>query len=317
MFELLVISYINAKMFNLKIYNHQMLSIFFNSFICLLFRLPYFIISFSLEEKGNEKDPKSLFEISGWYIALGLIIYIIIITIRAYTYTKIKWFMDLKYISSTKLIINISFIGILISLILCIIQTNIECRPKINFCEVSYNNSSSKYLDNFGVYYETILGLKNYEIIIEICIILFGMIFNYFALYYDILIIKYLTPVHMIFYGSIYYFITKIFELISILYNKIKTNNFYDEKKNDEERFYLFLFDLSGIFITIFGFLIYLEIIELEFCKLNYYTRKNIEKRRVEEIMIKDDLYNMVNEEDEQNERKRVSIFSELESSFL
>ena len=74
---------------------------------------------------------------------------------------------------------------------------------------------------------------------------------------------------------------------------------------------------MSGIFITIFGFLIYLEIIELEFCKLNYYTRKNIEKRRVEEIMIKDDLYNMVNEEDEQNERKRVSIFSELESSFL
>jgi len=170
MFEILVISYINAKMFNLKVYRHQTLAIFFNSFICLLFRLPSFILSFSLEDKGNEKDGKRLFEISGWYIVLGLIIYTIIITIRSYSHTKIKWFIDLKYISSTKLLIYIGFIGILISSILCIIVTNIECSPKINFCEVSYNNSSSKYLDNFGVYYETISGLKNYEIIYEICL---------------------------------------------------------------------------------------------------------------------------------------------------
>ena len=77
-------------MFKLNIYNHQIFAIFFNLFICLLFRLPYFIIFFSLKGKGNEKDPKSLFEISSWYIDLGLIIYIIIITIRSYLYTKIK-----------------------------------------------------------------------------------------------------------------------------------------------------------------------------------------------------------------------------------
>ena len=68
MFEILVISYINAKMFNLKVYRHQTLAIFFNSFICLLFRLPSFILSFSLEDKGNEKDKKSLFEISTFYL---------------------------------------------------------------------------------------------------------------------------------------------------------------------------------------------------------------------------------------------------------
>ena len=148
-------------------------------------------------------------------------------------------------------------------------------------------------------------------------LILFAMICSFFAFYYDILIIKYLTPVHFIFYGSIYYFITKIIKLFFIFYKKIKTNHFFNEKENDKERFYIFLFDLSGIFITIFGFLIYLEIIELGFCKLNYYTRKNIEKRRVEEIMKKDDLYNGINEEEEQNERERMSIISELESSFL
>ena len=57
------------------------------------------------------------------------------------------------------------------------------------------------------------------------------MICKFFASYYDILIIQYLTPVHIIL------------------------------------------------------FLLYLEIIELGFCKLNYNTRKNIEKRRVDKIL--------------------------------
>ena len=314
MYELLIISYINAKIFKLKIYRHQMLAIIFNSFICLLFRLPSFILSFSLEDKGNEKDGKSLFELNKWYIVLGLFIYIIIITIRSYSYTKIKWFMDLQYISSTKLLIYIGFIGILISSISCIIETNIKCSPKINFCEVSYTNSSSKYLDNFGVFNETISALENYEIIIEICVILFGMICKFFASYYDILIIQYLTPIHYIFYGCIYYSIIKI---IALFYNKIKTNHFFNgEKKNDEKRFYIFLLDLLGNIITILGFLIYLEIIELGFCKLNYNLRKYIEKRSVDDIT-QSIGYDSFNEEYEQNGRNRNSLVSELESNPL
>jgi len=314
MFELLVISYINAKMFKLKIYKHQMLAIFFNSFICLLFRLPSFVLSFSLEDKGNEKGGKSLFEISGWYIVLGLFIYIIIVIIRAYSYTKLKWFIDLKYISPTKLLIYIGFIGILISSILCIIETNIKCSPKINFCEVSYPDDSTKYLDNFDAYYKNISALKNYEIIIEICVILFGMICKFFALYYDMLIIQYLTPVHNIFYNSIYYSTTKI---IAIFYNKIKTNHFFNGKQeNDEKRCYIFLLEVFGNIISIFGFLIYLEIIELGFCKLNYILRKFIIKRSIDDLE-QSNGYDSFNEEDEQNERDKNSLVSELESNSL
>ena len=239
MFELLVISYINAKIFNLEIYKHQIFAIIFNSFICLLFRLASFILSFSLEDEKGEKEPKSLFEISGWFIVLGLIIYIIIITIRAYTYTKIKWFMDLKFISSAKLVIYLGFIGILISSILCIIQTNIKCSPKINFCEINYTNSSSKYLDNFSIYYEKISNLEINEITIEICVILFGMICKFFAFYYDILIIQYLTPIHYIFYGCIYYSIIKI---IALFYNKIKTNHFFNENEENNKEKILYIF---------------------------------------------------------------------------
>ena len=85
-------------------------------------------------------------------------------------------------------------------------------------------------------------------------------------------------------------------------------------KKNYNKRFYLYALDLSVYFFTTFGFLIYLEIIELRFCKLDNNLRRYIEKRRVEDI-IQNKEYEGFNEEDEKN---KYSIVSELESeSFL
>jgi len=311
MFELLIISYINAKMFKLKIYKHQMFAIIFNSIICLLFRLPSFILSFSM--KKNIKDERSLFVISKWYIVLGIFIYIIIITIRAYSYTKIKWFIDLKYISSTKLLIFIGFIGILVSSISCTIETFIKCSPKINFCEVKDENNNS-YLDNFYIFNDHLSKLSTpTEVFYEVCVILFGMIFKFFTCYYNILIIKFLTPVYIIFYSSIYYFIIKI---IAIFYNIMSANYFFDIKyEKAERRFYIFLLDLSGNFIAIFGFLIYLELIELRFCKLNYNLREAISKRSIDDI--KQSIgYEGFNEEDEQSEKENSKI-SELEINAL
>ena len=318
MFELLIISYINAKMFKLKIYRHQMFAIIFNSFICLFFRLPIFILSFSFKDRENNnklEDGKSLFEISNWYIVLGLIIYVIIITIRAYLYTKIKWYMDLKYISSTNILIYIGFIGIFVFSISCIIETNIKCSERINFCKVK-DKANNTYIDNFNIYYKNLSEIEDSaELIYEACIILFGMICEFFSLYYDMLIIKFLTPVHAIFYSSIYYFLIK---LIAIFYNRIKFNQFFNGSGEDDKKiiFQSFL-DISGNFIAIFGFLIYLEIIELGFCKLNYNLRKYIEKRSLDDITQSNE-YAGFNEEDEQSEGdSKDSIASELKSNSL
>ena len=251
MFELLIISYINAKMFKLKIYRHQMFAIIFNLFICLLFRLPHFIFSLiDRENNNNLEDSKSLFEISNWYIVLGLIIYVIIITIRAYLYTKIKWFMDLKYISSSKVLIYIGFIGTLVFSISCIIETNIKCSERINFCEVK-DKDNNTYIDNFYIYYQNISEIDDRsEIIYEACLILFGMICKFLALYYDMLILKFLTLVHIIFYGPLYYFLIK---LIVIFYNRITTSYFFNGNgEDDKKNFFQFFFDISGNFIAIF-----------------------------------------------------------------
>ena len=247
------------------------------------------------------------------YIVLGIFIYIMIITIRAYSYTKIKWFIDLKYISSTKLLIFIGLIGFFVSSISCIITNFIKCSPKINFCEIQDKNNNS-YIDNFNVYNDDLSKLeKPAEVFCEICVILFGMIFNFLTCYYNILIIKFLTPVHIIFYFSIFYFIIKI---IAIFYNKMSANYFFDIEYEDAKgRFYIFLLDLSGNFIAIFGFLIYLELIELRFCKLNYNLREAISKRSIDDI--KQSIgYEGFNEEDEQSEKENSKI-SELEINAL
>ena len=73
---------------------------------------------------------------------------------------------------------------------------------------------------------------------------------------------------------------------------------------------------MLGNIITILGFLIYLEIIELSFCKLNYNLRKSIVKRSIDDITQSIDCYSF-NEEDEQSEKDTNSKVSELESKSL
>jgi len=61
--------------------------------------------------------------------------------------------------------------------------------------------------------------------------------------------------------------------------------------------------------------LIYLELIELRCCKLNYNLRKTISKRSIDDIS-QSIGYEGFNEEDEQSEKENSKI-SELESNFL
>ena len=96
----------------------------------------------------------------------------------------------------------------------------------------------------------------------------------------------------------------------------MNVNYFFDiNYENAKGRFYIFLLDLSGNFIAIFGFLIYLELIELRCCKLNYNLREAISKRSIDDI--KQSIgYEGFNEEDEQSEKENSKI-SELESNPL
>jgi len=295
MFELLFISFITSKILKTEIYIHQKIGIFINSLCCLILGILRFI--YVIEEKSDNFNAKY-----AWFIPISIIIYMFIISSTSYIYTKLKFYMDLKFISHTKLLILYGIIGFLFSIITCAIETFFKCvgsKTKF-FCKVyfdttsvaknsnnDYNhkidtnngihiynenniNDESRYIENFFIFIDNFSKLNSKEKSIEIILMFFGTITYYFGLYFDILVLKYLTPMHFIFCSLIYLLLVKIAELIKNIVNESFV------PKN--------LYNISPFICSFIGFMIYLELIELNFCNLNYNLRKYINIRCIEDI---------------------------------
>lgn len=302
MLELLIITYLSANMFKLQIYKHQKLAIYLNFVPCLL-KIATIVISF------YEDNPDNLYKEQIWWIPLGITIYLFLITIRSYVYSKIKWFMDLKYISSTQLLIFYGILGTIICSIACTITTFVKCKNnekkehksiydyiclvKENF-ENSNNTNKNIYFDNFKIYFKAFSGYT--ETIKEISILILGFITFFFSAYFTIQVIKYLTPVYLIFSNPIYFFIQKF---VLALYNYIKSKKLFKNETETETRYKnaKFYLDLSGDVFSIIALLIYLEIVELNFNKYNYNLRKNIIQRSLIES---GEIHNIINHQEEE-----------------
>ena len=304
MIEIIIISYMTSIMFKTKIYRHHKLIIYLN-LIPVLFKIIAITLSFHDEcnKVGNDyyyyynyKDNKCLsrneaisFNLTGglknYYVKntslvpIGIFVYIVLITLRSYINSSIKYSIDLKYISEKKFLMAYGFIGALISTVICIITTSIECKNEEDkgdiydyICKVKYDNKT--YFDNFKAVSQTLRSKDNAWIIIILKTI-FGIICFYFNKYFSMLIIKYFTPVHLIFSFPVYYFTQKIVLIINTL---IGEKTFFSANRINfiEAKFSL---DFLGDILSSVGFLVYLEIIELNFCELNYNLRRKISDR--------------------------------------
>lgn len=312
MFELIIVSYINSKMFNLKLHNHQKCAIYYNSIFCTLLKIIAIIISIILD--GAEQY--EIYKETPFIIPIGLIIYFFIFTIRSYSISKIKYFMDLKYISSIKILLYSSIIGIIIFSLILLIESLIEC-PKIsdnlnlNLCLVSDNNithnnntNNSLYIDNLLIYFENINKCEPLDIIFEFLSTFCGIITYFFYLLFYSLILKYLTPIHYIFSNAIYTF---FIQLIFIIYHKLKTGNYFDGPGDKTHiKFHHFILNVISDYLGIIGFLIYLEWIELHFCGLNYNLKFSIMKRSGEDMD-----QNLIENEFEESNQTDHSIIKE------
>ena len=309
MIEIIIISYMISIMFKSKIYLHHRLIIFLN-LIPVLFKIIAIYLSFqdkcnkfgndyyysfyykeniclsrnetiSFNEKTENKlneGLKNYYVKNAYLVPIGIIVYLILITLRSYVNSSIKWLMDLKYISEKKLLMIYGLMGTLISSIICIITTFIECKNEEDIsdiydyiCKVKYNNKL--YFDSFMAIQQS-LEKKDYKWI-TILKTFFGIICFYFNKYFSILIIKYLTPVHLIFSFPVYYFVQKVVLIINTL---IQEKTFFSASRIKYIK-YKFSLDVLGDILSSFGFLVYLEIIELNFCELNYNLRRKISDR--------------------------------------
>ena len=271
MLELLIINYIFNKMFHTQTYNHQKLAICLN-LICSILK----IITIYLSNIHNVKNKIAIIYIKyKWLIPVGIISYLILITIHSYSISKIKWFFDKNYVSVSLLLVFYGAIGTIFYLLVSLISNFIECSTilKNYICLI---HDSHSYVENFSIYFKNFKKEIGYEIII----ILFGIIIFYFYNFYSFLIIKTLSPLHIIFLTPIYFALKKIFLPIFTLIN----NGTYFSDSHMENIYAKYILDFSGDIITNFSFIIYLEIIELNCCELKYNLRRTIIERSESEV---------------------------------
>ena len=285
MLELLIINFFNTKIFHKTLYIHQKFSLAFNIIPCIL-KIITIILSF-INSEENEKNKKRQIYIENIYlIPLGIIIYLILLSIHSYSITKIKWLMDLRYISLNKILLVYGLIGTITYFIFCLITTFLKCPSAFNeiICKINYDNKNNYYLENFFSYYNQI-KTNNLEIIYEILVNFIGVSSFILNKYFSLLIIKKLSPIHIIFITPIYFFIKKIILPLNTL---IFEGNYFLEDVMGEKIAIYFL-DIIGDVFSLIGFMIFFEIIELNFCGLNYDIKKSIEERAILESEINND----------------------------
>jgi len=239
-----------------------------DNFIMYLFRNE--TLSFNESEADDDTTGlKNLYVMRTFLIPIVIIISIILMILRSYVNLSIKSFMDLKYISEKKLLMLYGLMGSIISFIICIITTIFECVGEKKdiydyYCRVKYDNKT--YFDSFIAFVQPFSWIKILRSFL-------GSIFFCFNRYFSMLIIKNFTPVHLIFTFPEYYFFQKII-LITTQGKAVKKNNYIEAK---------LILDFWEDILSSIGFLVYLEIIELNFCKLNYNLKRKISDRADEE----------------------------------
>ena len=201
--------------------------------------------------------------------------------------------------------------------IICIITTFKKCSKNNIACKYLFNFSDkdSLYFASFKLYFQ---NFKNYkDILSEIAIIIIGIVSFYFYKYYSMMIIKSLSPVHLIFLSPIYFIFFKIILVINNLFYFIFDKKSKIMEFKVKEAKYNFFLDISGDIFSIIGFLIYLEIFILNCCGLNYDSREKIFLRSRMDSLLgmssvdMDDL--MIEEDDEVVSRKPTNKSSQVE----
>ena len=261
--EIFFICLLNFVMFKTKIYSHQKIAIAIVLFFPTIIKILSIIFA----------DDKEIYKQFRWLIPVGIIAFLIIYVVKAFILCKLKSYFYLKFLSPSRILIYFGIAGTFFSLIGSFISNYVECKGEFSkyICFIDGPNSK-KYFDSFQNFFGKILNLKdrspfeNFGYIILFIIKLFMEAIHYFLIF---LLIDLFNPEFYLCSDSLFYFIAKFICLIYYLVVNIK---------------YAFLFETLAQAFAIIGAIIYLELIELNFCNLNFNLKKNIEERAANDI---------------------------------
>ena len=128
-FELIFVSVIFSKIFIFKISSHQILGVAISVLVGSILKIYNITITFISDSEKDEKE--RTYYVQNPRVVVFAVLYFLLIILRSYVNTKIKTFLDLKYISHRFLMITYGIAGTFICFITGIITTNVACL--INF----------------------------------------------------------------------------------------------------------------------------------------------------------------------------------------
>jgi len=216
MIILLLISFINAKMFKIKIYKHQKCAILFNFSVLFVSGLSSFILSM----KSDNED--IIFKQHSWLIPIGLIIYLLLGIAFSYAYSKIKWILHFNLISFSALLINFALVGFLINSIICVL---------ITFIEWGHKQDEGNYIMIFFKIFINICRDENkFDLIFVICLIFLHSFILFLNNFFALSVLKNLYP-------ECYFFTIPIretfIEIIYLFHNRIFKGYFFEKDRED------------------------------------------------------------------------------------
>ena len=229
-----------------------------------------------------------------YFIVLAAFGYLIASFLKSYSVIKAKSIINQKFISIDIIIIIMGILGLVLNIILLIISSLIPCGKDQNYrhicSSVKSNNFFKKendtyYFDNFLRYIIEIRDdlfpkdneyrlRKPKDIILEIIFSFLMSVFGFYKMTFDLSIIKELGVFHLLIPEVIYQFVIDCYIIIYKIANNI----------TDITQIIQFIFISISELFALIGILIYMELIELKFCKLDKNIKRNISKRAFEEL---------------------------------
>jgi len=250
------------KYFVIDFYIHQKVSLIFNISTCSTLLLTASFLPTSLSGGNPVNSYTNIKRLLGsyFYCLLFISLFVILSYIYSFSRTYSKVLMQIKFISPYKLIYLFGITGLIICLLAAIVAYFID------------------YEDNLPNYFSSLKAVLNegkyYKFYAEIFLIIPLYSFtNFMQLTFEILTIYYLNPFYVLLTNNVYYIIS---EFITFMLNLSSDGLIIT---------HFILAQLSEVF-AILGYMIYLEIIELNFCGLNSNIRKAIIKKGDEEFKI-------------------------------
>ena len=304
-FEIMYICIISRFIFKIKIYKHRRMAIYIMFVLTVIEFIQFFSPKTKHENKENmnELTDKNVFDIIiikfGTYaIPLLFLANELNHIQRDYCWMRYKYLMDTKSYAPSKILMTMGGFGFIFVMVLFPFFTYIPCKTFNNIIKEgnSYINldtnkplelykeycSVQEYDENTKTLYLLYDSIKlitqeysntNKENMLEIFLVIpISFISRIIIEISYLMLIRYTDPNNILISKNFYFIIKR---LICIIINK-----------GDEQYMTYFTFFTKEFLEIIFiiSNMIYIEVLELKFCELDYELKKNISERSINEI---------------------------------